>query len=285
MTLETVFGTLAEVYKLLKPESILHVDELMKERRLHPVTLDGNLRDRCFYTADGIVYSLQGKKKTPTLAMTRARFNPLFQDSTFDEYCQQLLRDRNYRPTTKETKRALSAPDTVVVDLTKLRLQRNDAEYRHFAIDPQNYNLLNPEEKKLAQRVYGQDDDFVQTMETLAKAGISETRVYILDPDYVRIHATENSFGRASWLVNFNLNSGFDAFVRCINSNGRLRGVHREVVVSESAAGAAPENAVPPAPREIKLATMEQVLAYSVPFVPAVDRARFENGLRKLYNP
>ena len=231
MTLETVEGTLAETYKLLQPDSILHVDELMKERRTNPVTPDGNLRKQPFQTADGLIYLLQSENRTPTLAITRGNSNPLFQDSKMDEYCQQLLNNRNYCPTSKETQRALEAQDTVVVDLTKLRLQGDNAEWRYLAVDPQNYENLNLEEQKLAQRVYGKNDDFAQTMQMLADAGIRETRVHVLNPEYVRKHTQESALGRGSWLYSFGNDSGFFADDRSVDIRGRARGVRRKDVV------------------------------------------------------
>ena len=236
MIIETVVGCLAEVYKLLQPGSILHVDELMKERRLYPITSDGNLRNQWLYTADGLIYLLHGENRTPTLAITRGSSNPLFQYSTIDEYCKQLIKNHNYRPTADETSRALSAPDTVVVDLTTLRLQKYNEEFSYFAIDPQNYNLLNPEEKKLAQRIYGKGKDFVQTMKMLADADIRETRVHVLNPEYVCRYATENSLGRASWLYYFNNYSFFYANDRNVNYRSRARGVRREDVARSAAA-------------------------------------------------
>ena len=225
MTIESVVGRLAETYKLLRPESILHADELMKERRTNE-----ELRRQSFYTADGEVYSLQGKNRTPTLAITRGSSNPLFQDSAIDKYCQQLRENQNYRPTPDETQRALQAEDTVVIDLTALRLQGSEVEWRYFTVDTQDYKQLNPEEQKLAQRVYGKDNDFAQTMQMLADANIKETRVCVLSPDYVRIHATENSMGRASWLYYFCNNSYFIASELDVNIRNRVRGVRREEV-------------------------------------------------------
>ena len=230
MTLETVTGTLAETYRLLRPESILHADELMKERRTNK-----ELRSQWFYTAEGIVYSLQGENRTPTLAITRGSSNPLFQDSTIDKYCDQLIQNKNYRPTSEETLRALQAKDTVLVDLTKLKLQGNDEEWKHLAINTREYETLNSEEQKLAQRVYGKDDDFAQTMRMLADAGIRETKVWVLNPDYVRTHAQTSSLGRASWLNFFNNNSFFYAYDRIIINGGRVRGVRREDVARSAA--------------------------------------------------
>ena len=221
--IETVTGTLAETYRLLRPGSILHVDQLMKERRTNE-----ELRGQWFYTPDGEIYFMDGK--TPTLAITRGSSNPLFQDSTIDKYCRQLFQNHNYRPTPDETSQALQAEDTVVINLTTLRLQKGDEEFRYLAIDTQKYKKLKSEEQKLAQRIYGKGKDFVQTMKMLADANIKETRVYVLSPDYVRTHAQENSLGRASWLLNFDYISLFGAIDRGVISRGRARGVRREDV-------------------------------------------------------
>ena len=229
MTIESVIGTLTEVYKLLRPESILHADELMKERRTNI-----ELRNQSFYTADGEVYSLQGEDRTPTLAITRGSSNPLFQDSKIDNYCPQLFNNRNYRPTPDETLRALQAEDTVLVDLTTLRLQKYDEEFSYLAINTEKYKTLNSEEQKLAQRVYGKDDDFAQTIQMLAGAGIRETKVYVLNPDYVRKHIKEGSLGRASWLNGFYGSSIFYADDRSVVNHYHARGVRRENVACSS---------------------------------------------------
>ena len=222
MTLiETVVGCLAGAYRLLRPGSILHVDELMKEK-----ITNSKLHDPWFNTADGLVYSLQGEDRTPTLAITRGSSNPLFQDSKIDKYCQQLLQHQNYRPTSEETQRALQAKDTVLIDLTTLILQKGDKESSYLAINTREYNTLNPDEKRLAQRVYG--NDFAQTMAMFVDAGIRETRVYVLNPKYVYIHAQESALGRASWLSNFSTNSLFNANGRDVDDHNALRGVRRE---------------------------------------------------------
>ena len=231
-TIKSVIGPLAETYRLLRPESILHADELMKERRTSK-----RLRE-WMYTADGGVYSLQGKNRTPTLAITRGSSNPLFQDSTIDNYCQQLRENKNYRPTPKETSRALQAEDTVVIDLTTLRLQKSNEEFSYLAVNTQEYNTLNSEEQKLAQRFYGKDDHFAQTMKMLAKADIRETSVQVLNPDYVRRHAQKNALGRASLLLDFDYRFGFKAGAYAIVDNPfGIRGVRRKGVRLSNSSG------------------------------------------------
>ena len=70
-------------------------------------------------------------------------------------------------------------------------------------------------------------------MKMLRDAGITETRIYVLNPNYVTENAKGQAIGRASWLSYFNNDSDFNASYWNVNSSGRLRGVRREASVSE----------------------------------------------------
>lgn len=199
MTLETITGNLRTQliqYKQLQP-TMLHVDELMKERRTNE-----ELRNNGFYTADGEVYLLDGFRKTPALAITRKAYNPILRniDEALDQL--QLTQSGNYWPTQTDVQQALAASDTVLIALPNLRLSGNDAEWRHLKIGtvPSKYDQLNAEERKLAERVYGQGNDFVENMEMLKKTKISEIKIFVFNPDYVQILAEEGAVARISWL-------------------------------------------------------------------------------------
>src|SRR3989344_8260055 len=114
MSLETITGNLRDAYKQLQPGTMLHVDQLMNERRTNT-----DLRNQGFYTADGEVYYLDGAGN-PTLAMTREAHNPVLQhiDDAFD----QLTKNQNYRPSQEEVQQALAAPETSLITLSRLRL-------------------------------------------------------------------------------------------------------------------------------------------------------------------
>ena len=183
MNLETIAGDL-RTYAKLQPGTMLHVDELMKERRSNP-----ELCDQSFYTADGELYFLQGKKKTPTLAITREKDNLVLRH--LDDAFTQLTTTGNYRPNVQEVQQSIDAPETVLIDLTKLRLQGNDAEWRYLGISTTEYDKLRPEERTLAERVYGQGDEFGASLAMLHEAGIKETRVYVLNPVYVQKEAEQ----------------------------------------------------------------------------------------------
>ena len=90
--------------------------------------------------------------------------------------------------------------------MTQLRLQGNDndKELRYFVVPTTTYDYLNPEERRLAERVHGSGDAFVQVMKMLVSARIKETIVFVLNPDYVKKNAQKYPIWQASWLNNFN---------------------------------------------------------------------------------
>ena len=217
-----------DAYKQLQPGTMLHVDELMNERRTNE-----ELRSNGFYTPDGEVYFLYGVNKTPILAMTREARNPVLKN--IDDAFEQLTTKGNYGVQGKDFTKAIT--DAVLVFLPNLRLSKHDAEFQYlpFGTTPAKYSKLNDEERKFAERVYGQGDDFVKNMKMLKEAGIGETRIWVLNPDYVRKHAAEGAIARASWLDNFYYGSQFNAGDRDISNDGRVRGVRREVVAEGGA--------------------------------------------------
>ncbi|MEK6809820.1 MAG: hypothetical protein AABY40_04040 [Nanoarchaeota archaeon] len=229
MSLEIITGSLKGAYQQLQPGTMLHVDQLMNERREN-----NELRGRGFYTADGEVYFLDGAtSKIPTLAITREAHNPVLQN--IDDAVEQLTQKNNYSVLAQDAEQALAAPETVLIALPSLRLSGDNAEWRYLAIGttPSKYGKLNEEERKLAERVYGQGADFVKNMEMLDRAKIAETRIYVLNPGYVREHAVEGAVGRASWLGEFDSVSSFDASDRDVNDRGSVCGVRR-VVIAEA---------------------------------------------------
>ena len=222
MELETITGNLRDAYKKLQPGTMQHSFELMNERRTN-----GELRNQCFYTPDGEIYFLDGTAN-PTLAMTREAHNPVL--NNIDDAFEQLKKKKNYRLRRADVQQALAAPDTVLIALQKLRLFKySDSEISYLALEttPAKYSQLNEEERKFAERVYGQRDDFVKNMRMLEDADINETRIWVLNPDYVLKHAAEGMIARASWLLSFDHISQFNAGVRSFVDHFRVRGVRK----------------------------------------------------------
>ncbi len=217
-SLENIPGNLKDACKLSVPGKNRHVDEIMTERRTNE-----ELRKLWFYTADGELYFMDGGK--PKLAMTREPDNLVLRH--IDDAFTQLTSGGNYVPHPAEAERAIKASTTEVFDLTKLNPKKYDNEFSFIEVSTTNYNSLNPEQRRLAERVYGKGNDFVLNMAMLKQSGINTTRVYVLDPEYVKEHANRGPIGRGSWLNNFYSDSSFIANDRNINNRGRLRGVRR----------------------------------------------------------
>ena len=73
-------------------------------------------------------------------------------------------------------------------------------------------------------------------MKMLEDAKIRETKIYVLNPDYVREHAEKGAIARVSWLYDFNYDSQFVACDRYINLRGRVRGVRKKTDKDKSSA-------------------------------------------------
>ncbi|MEK6938980.1 MAG: hypothetical protein AABX04_08130 [Nanoarchaeota archaeon] len=243
--IENIDGNLRDAYKQAVPGTLKHVDELMRERRD-----DASLRDLWFYTADGEVYSMYNG--TPTLRITRKAVNPVL--NNIDDAFIQLTTQENYFVTPEDFAAVKAANDTVTIDLTKLELSGKEKEWRYLAVDTsKDIGDYNPEQQKLLKRVFGPTEaDYDANMAKLRTSPqrIAETKIYVLAPDYVKANAKKDAIGRASWLYYFNYYSCFNAVVRTIYYDSRVRGVRREVV----AAGDASETpSVPIAPQEMTL--------------------------------
>ena len=231
MSLETITGNLRDACQQFKPGTIHCVDHLMKERRDNP-----ELRNQWSYAADGVVYLLNGANEIPTLAMTREAYNPVLQNINNGAF-EQLTREGNYHLAPADLEQALAASDTVLIDLLNLRLSEYDSEFSYLTIGttPSKYGRLNDEERKFVERVYGKGDDFIQNMKMLENAKIIETRIYVLNPDYVRKQAQEGAIARASWLQVFFNNSDFNAGFYNINNHNCICGIRRSTREADTA--------------------------------------------------
>ena len=197
--LENIVGNLLDAYRLTVPGTMLHSDQLMNARRLSPITPQReDLQQLAFYTADGAIYFLDGK--TPKLALTREADNLVLRhiDDAINSYYQQLTQTKNYRPDPAEADISIKSATTEIFDLTQLKLKKHDDEFSYMAISTTKYDKLNPEQRRLAERIYGQGTDFIDNMAMLATAQIAETKIYVLNPGYVKTEARSGYVGRAS---------------------------------------------------------------------------------------
>src|SRR3989338_6775115 len=164
ITLETLVGPLAETFPQLIRGTILHSDALTTERRLN-----SKLRNQWFYTADSNVYTIEDDEAVWYLG--REPTNPIF--NNIEEATQQLIRTGDYiLPKEKrgEIDAVIKAEDTLKVKLSDLRL-RADNVFCYFEIDTANYDKLNEHQRRVAERVYGSGNEFVENMKMFNEKG------------------------------------------------------------------------------------------------------------------
>ena len=222
MILENVIGDLL-AYKGLEPGTFQHVDQITTERRDNL-----GLRNQCFYTADGELYTVQKGKHL--CVITREPQNLVLEN--IDEAYRQLTGQGNYFPDVEAAKASLEHEDSVVLDLKGLELLRGNDQYGHFVVNPNALNKLNSEQQRAAERIYGPDkESFGLNMKMFVEAGRTPT-VYVLMPNYVNGTLRDNNekfLGRASWLNYFSINSSFNANDRFVFNRDALRGVPRVI--------------------------------------------------------
>ncbi|MBS3123116.1 hypothetical protein J4437_00615 [Candidatus Woesearchaeota archaeon] len=201
-SLMTIMGDL-RTFKQFEPSSLPHVDQLMNERRDNP-----ELQDRSYYTPDGLVYFLEKGTPMLAVTRADHNPVLKHIDDAFDVFQRGLFCPGNVYPISEEdAKDAINAVDTEIFDLTKLRLSQRsfriypsvescntfedygqlqcirddlkldfDGEfaeriknYKRLSNDTYHKLKLNAEERRLAERIYGKGDDFVENIKTLNK--------------------------------------------------------------------------------------------------------------------
>ncbi|HLC80949.1 MAG TPA: hypothetical protein VJG31_04215 [Candidatus Nanoarchaeia archaeon] len=236
------------------------------------------LQNRLFYVADGSVFYQDPKNGAVSWAHTDGKHNLVIQPQYLERALKDLHQTYIFQPdNVKESWDVIKSRSTKRFALSDLRLVREDDEFSFMPIKTGRYDALSSVQQKAASLV-----GFTpKNVDYLKQKGIKDTRLWLLNPEYVALVLEEENvpFWRASWLKNFNHNSNFSANFRDINLNYCLRGVRREVIPE----GDALKNKVPSAPQEVRLATFDEVRAYSACFVPDVVREQFELGLRQLY--
>ena len=207
MTLDTLVnipGNLRGAYNQAVPGTLRHVDELMDERQTCPVTPEGDdLRKQSFYTADGHGYFSTAAGDIEW-AITREADNLVLRhlnDAVNSSY-DQLVQTGDYRPDNTEAQAAKNADGTVVVKMNQLRLSGTEKEWRYLQIRTKDgfiqtedgYQVPNAEEQKAMTRL----GYTPQNLQMLKEAGKTETKIYVLNPEYVTRKVQEDSDGLLS---------------------------------------------------------------------------------------
>ncbi len=197
-----IIQRLQKAYPQIVPGTMRHVDQLVNEIYTTPAAPRDspdyfeNLDRHSYLTADGFIYFMDGK--TPMLAITREADNLLLRH--LKDSWTQIKRRKEYRPSLREIDLALESPDTQIINLRNLRLQddylKSGMEHAYLSFSTLEYDRLNPEERKLAQRIYGPKDKFAANMQMVYNQGIDEERIFVLSPDYVQVNAPLVKVGR-----------------------------------------------------------------------------------------
>jgi hypothetical protein len=219
--LENILAPLAEGFKQLEPDTFQTSAQLMNGRRDNPES-----RSKWFYTNNFAMYTVEDGKEFLYFGTEN---NPIFKN--IDGACEQLINNHNYQVKEKDMDAVMasaSSGNVLKIDMSELRLEGHNSEWKYVEINTEKYDNLNSPERALAEAVYGKSNDFIENMNMLAKEGIKTTRIYVLDRSYVRNHVkNKQAIARACWLDNFFNISIFVVNVRDVYNGNALRGVHR----------------------------------------------------------
>jgi hypothetical protein len=219
-------GLLSKSVLLFDRSTIQHSDEIQKNRfdEIRANKSSAVLPKQWFWTADFPMYVMDDKEVV--LYIGRGKDNLAFDNIVYAT--NQLIDIGNYFINDRKNIDAVINVDTTLkVVLSDLRLKGTDLEWRYIEIDTKKCDKLNTLERALAERVHGKGRAFYKTMKMLSDAGKTTTRIYTLNPEYVKKTVPENgAIARVSALDLFGNNSYFGAVSRSVGrSSGRLRGV------------------------------------------------------------
>jgi hypothetical protein len=213
-------GRLADTFPLFEKDTISTSIQLMNERRTN-----AELRNKWHYTANAGVYT--NEKGKAVLYFQKGPDNVIF--NNIPESIKQLIEKGNYEVKNSDLESIVSSKETLKVELSKLKLQGTDGEWRYFEIDTSKYSkTLNKTQRAFAEKVYGEGRDFKKNMKMLSEAGISKTKIYVLNPEYVLKNVQKGkAVGRACRLSSFDNSSSFYADDRDVDDSFALRGVSK----------------------------------------------------------
>lgn len=255
MTLEIIVDNLRDGYHQLVEGTFQTAAQVQDKRRTHSDKQKRvNLQNSRFYTADGQGYFPVGDDVE--WAITLGEHNLVLRhlgDTVTSSY-GQLVGTRNFLPGNDEAQVAKSAEGTLVVRMSGLRLSGSDQgshEWRCLAIRTEDgfvntevgYKAPNKDENQVIAW-FGYTSKNLAMLRTSPRK-IQETRIYVLNPAYVREKVAQNppynSVWRASGLNSFSNNSSFFASVHKVYYPEALYGVCHRV-----AEGDAPKSPVAP---------------------------------------
>ena len=169
--------------------------------------------------------------------MTPGRTNPVL--NHIDDAYAAFEGNYNYFVEDRDFKTIIADTETVIIDMSKLRLKISDEKFSdekfaHLIVHTsKKLSEYTHEEQKLLKHTYGPTaKDYSINMKMLNKSEIKKTKIYVLSPKYVR--ALSAPISRASWLNCFNRDSIFFAINKNVDYNFGVRGVRYSVVEDDA---------------------------------------------------
>jgi len=183
-------------------EEILHAYEIMNKRRKQEIF------DRITWTADFPMYTAEDGEAV--LYLARKENNLIFKN--IEEAEKQICSEGFYMPKQKDIESVVESTKsgaTLRVNLSDLRLQVGG----HLLISTYNYKrTLNRTERKLAEWVYGQGEDFDKNMEmlrTFKTQRIHETAIHLTYSETVKELAKDCAISFVTLLADNYSTAGF----------------------------------------------------------------------------
>jgi hypothetical protein len=158
---------------------MLHAYEIMNKRRY-----EEELRKQSFRTADFPMYTLE--KKKAVLYLAKKENNPILKNT--EEAINELKELGLYMPTKKDIEEVIESAGTLRIVLSDLidfenclSFEETDCGGVCLKIDPKDHGCLNQVQRPLAERVYGQGNDFVENMKMLRECNVHRAEIDIVD--------------------------------------------------------------------------------------------------------
>jgi hypothetical protein len=162
------------------------------------------------WTGDFAIYTIEAD--APILYLAPTQYNMILRRPS--KATRDLLSDGNYRPTRNEVREITQAATNGLlarVNLSKLALKPGLRDSSYLEFETGRVDNLTPDERAIAETVYGRGEDFLETMHFLHSANLTTTRIYTLSPDYLQATLQGRlAIGRACWI---NLNHNIPWFI------------------------------------------------------------------------
>jgi hypothetical protein len=159
---------------------------------------DVALVDRPVYTSDTAVYTC--RDGDPMLHFGPPAVNPILKN--LNEAVRQLSQGKNFIVPPSDLEQVLADQGTLHIPLRVLGLSEKSAEFSYFKVATFTPADLTSFQRPLAERIYGESLRELNHLdreicpEFILPGGIDETKIFVLNPEYVSAHTSEHAIAR-----------------------------------------------------------------------------------------